>query len=1239
MATPLPVDTTTSKSAATHNADADTNYSNNQDLLQVIINDISSDLNVNTINPYPLKNENQEYLKFLSAFPEGKESVEHQLDIYVVDMFAFLSAKNKQKSAKLVKKIDYFKKKYSKKRLITKKDLQPKNSQLELKKNSPRVSNSSLESSETTDSSSSCGSEQSYEVSDTDISLLETMENIQYTLDFRIKKGKVNSLDISLMRRLCDALLLVMKHETGSFAKKKFASYAESAFYIFGSFIEEIAEFRQAVSEKDISELRISLLLDKRFNTESQKNAVAIMVRIVLFCLGEGYDWRDLIDPRKQATMQKYIEKRIEVFANDRKSLHIQERKVDLYPPPALYSDRNIAKLVAMFNVNVDSGITDNEEVNKRLEHYGANELPQQDKKSYFKIIFDQLSDFMVVLLLIAVIATAIAKEYNSSIVLAVVIILNTFIGVYEESKASKALDSLKSFVVNTAKVYRNGSISLIDSKNLVPGDIVEIEEGDSVPADLRLIECSRLSLVETILTGESIPVMKSVESIRTNTNRLALGDSFGNCFMGTLVSRGRGRGIVVRTGSSTEIGKISKAISNNQTSKKTPLQKRLHKLGMWLVIIAILLCAIVVIAGVAWGHKFAPMFLSGLALAVSVIPEGLVAVTTVTMALAVRRAAKKQAIVKRLVAVEVLGSVTCICSDKTGTLTEGQMGATEIVTSTLQSYSTQNSTDLNPDSGGILIGSKLGFSADIKSNTSSSTFLQKNNMSFSLLELIKICLLCNNSQIKFVDDKWKGFGDPTEFALLSLALKAKMSYESIKSKFTNPDGTTTTYPKKLHENPFDSERKLMTVVIDNKNADKNVDIYAKGAPEQILKICTHRIDDNGSLQKLKNSDIKIILHECEKMAKRGLRVLGLAAKSESMSNFETMMKEVPENDSENPNLKADDSFKNKKKESEIQEQIATYRIKWAEGDLAFVGLVGLTDPPRKGVKEAIKNCQSAGIKVIMITGDHLDTASAIAKQIGILQPNIPEMDRAITGPDLDLLSDETLASLKPFPSVFARVSPDHKLRIIKTLQKMGHISAMTGDGVNDAPAVRQADIGIAMGIGGTEITKDASDIVLLDDNFSTIIMAIEEGRRVFDNILKFILYLLSCNTAEIILFLMASVVNVELPMPTIMVLWANIIADVPPAMSVGLEPQEKNILKRSPRSPSAGVLNKSIDNPLSSLAISVQPDIDAIKKVDEYTHDNIPDDLILSTPGLTAKETETAYYEKNKIYHWRGDL
>ncbi|OMH79522.1 Calcium-transporting ATPase 1, partial [Zancudomyces culisetae] len=704
----------------------------------------------------------KEQREFDAAFPDGRQSVEHQLDLYVGYMFAALRRRKEKKAG-----IKYGLRKRHVKKKEKKESLQQSIGTSETVEAHEGSSSDSSSSSSSEDEANEA--ESSKGKGESNVTMAEVMENLQYVLEFRIKNGHLGNLDEGLMDRLRDGLLMVMCTTSGSFPRRKLTKEARSAFYIFGGFIEEVAEFRQAVSEKRDMLLRESLCLGKRYDEGEEKMAITTMIRLVLGCLGPGYDWEDLVDSDYHSEMRKDIEECNKILDSDNHSLHIVKERKALYPPAALYTDKNMAKLKAMFKVDFQTGLVNDDDIKKREEHYGKNVLPVPKKKSVFRIIWDQLTDFMVILLFVAVVATAIAKEFDSSIVLACVIVLNTVIGAVEEIKAGRALAALENFNIPIARVLRKGKLEEIAAECVIPGDIVELQEGDSVPADLRLIECAQLEIVETILTGESEPVMKSPLEIKISKRRLALGDCVGNAFMGTLVAKGRGRGITVRTGARTEIGKISEAISGSGEERKTPLQQKLKWLGVWLVVIAIALCAIVVIAGVSWGHSFVPMFLSGLALAVSVIPEGLVAVTTVTMALAVRRMAKKNAIIRRLAAVEVLGSVTCICSDKTGTLTEGKMGVTEMIGSDETRYRCLKGTNIDPTCGGLV------FEENCSNDDSCSNFETKFNEPAH--NLLLASWLCNNAHIKFDESEnvWKGIGDPTEVAILLLAYKSKL--------------------------------------------------------------------------------------------------------------------------------------------------------------------------------------------------------------------------------------------------------------------------------------------------------------------------------------------------------------------------------------------------------------------------------------------------------------------------------
>ncbi|KAJ1898937.1 hypothetical protein LPJ66_002437 [Kickxella alabastrina] len=1041
-----------------------------------------------------------------------------------------------------------------------------------------------------------------------DVNLTEVLDSMQYVVNYRLKGRQQPHLDADLMRRLCDALLLAMTIMDGSFMNKRLTEDARSAYFLFGQFIEEINEFQQCVGEKPVADLRRSLKLHNRITDggpEEEKLAAVTIMRLVLACLPPGNDWRDLVDEHEQRAIAPIVEKYSRIIEDDTASYHMPVTGGVVFPPPSLYFDRTVEKLTAMFKTDVVNGLT-TEQVEERRAFYGRNELPRPIHRAWWKIVWAQLTDVMILILCAAIIATAVNKEWKSSVVLAVVVVLNTIVGAWQEIKAGKALSALENLGTTSAQVVRNGVLEPINAAELVPGDLVELGEGESVPADLRLVFCAQLEIVESVLTGESVGVTKDPKAIKVRTRQLPLGDCKGNAFMSTLVSHGRGRGIVIRTGSKTEIGKISVAINRSSlTVRKTPIQKKLHRLGIWLVVLAILLCAIIVICGVSWGRKFVPIFITGISLAVSVIPEGLVAVTTVTMALGVRRMASRNALVRTLPAVETLGGVTVICSDKTGTLTFGLMGASEMVDSNGMLFEFSKSTSRDPNEGEV---SCRGHINGIESNSHPTVQdIEKHSTVAADMSLV-VCSMCNNAELFFDTEagQWSSLGDATEVAMTIAAQKAGLRKAAITTTGKDNNSTESSDEEKLEgsgnalslteaplkllvENAFDSDRKRMSVVYEasaatstaagsNKkhSAKRCVVTLVKGAPEEILSVCSRQLTSaSGFLRhgttadgKPANQTPQVIAtgiiscldrdaialtsdmtcaagEACEKMASRGLRVLGLAAKVTYLDM------DAPITDE-------------------------SLGLAWAESDLVFAGLIGLIDPPRTGIFDSVRSCHDAGIKVIMITGDHIGTATAIAESIGIIRQDKPDTQRAISGAELDLLSEEAMSLLDPFPCVFARVSPENKIRIVRALQQIGHVVAMTGDGVNDAAAVKGADVGVAMGLSGTDITKQAADIVLTDDNFTTIVLAIEEGRRIFDNILKFILYLLSCNSAEIFLFLIAAVLNLDFPFTTIMILWANIIADIPPALSLGLDPPELNIMKRPPRNPKTGVLTKS---------------------------------------------------------------
>ncbi|CAG8547234.1 10270_t:CDS:10 [Paraglomus occultum] len=1046
------------------------------------------------------------------------------------------------------------------------------------------------------------------------LSLDDVLSGLHYVVDYRLKGGRLPNLDADLMKRLCKGLLFNMKYTEGGLLKRKLTAEAQDAFILFGEFLEEVEEFRQAVAQENVSDLCDALRLHRRCRNDAPpevKQAAIAIIHMLTEWFPQFSDWHEFVKEDDHSDVEKVLKGSTSTI----KKPLMPVFQGALYPPPSLYFDRNVTRLLKMFRTSLTEGL-DTASVQDRYKHYGPNKLPDPPKPSIIKMLLHQLTDFMVLILLAASIVTAAEKDFKAMAVLLVVIVLNTVIGFTQEYKANKALEALKKLNVAQAQVIRDGQKMVINSSELVPGDIVILEEGDAIPADVRIVEAASFHVVESILTGESVPVLKNTKKVWTKTRHLPLADCKGNAFMSTMVAKGRAKGLVVRTGNNTEIGKISAAITS-VPNVQTPIQRKLATLGKWLVVLAVLLCALVVAIGIAYARNTRDTITIGISLAVSVIPEGLVAVTTVTMAIGVRRMAARNAIVRTLPSVETLGSVTVICSDKTGTLTEGKMGPTELWTADDSLYSFTEPTSLDPNRGQMLRALReykqqpkssvasliLTESAAVKKEK--KEILQEDNPQevskdiketpAAVVTALMITALCNNASVVPDDTKgsgYKGIGDPTEVALVIAAQKGGFpkDYWEKQKEF-----------KKIYEKPFDSERKLMSVayeVPESIYTDAEVDVspnykpvivLAKGAPEQLLQKCTARLPASTSSPQtsfniqpvpLDDSFGDLVSEQSSRMAAKGLRVLGLAYKrvsvldKDSLSSDDTQKDDTQEdvtptvNDAESVEPVSDPAF--------------------AENGLTFVGLIGLIDPPRKGVAESIAKCKNAGIKVIMITGDHAVTATAIATDIGICEPGVLNMSRTIRGAELDLLSDEAIAELKPFPSVFARVSPDNKLKIVKALQALGNSVAMTGDGVNDAPAIKAADVGVAMGMGGTEITKQAADIVLANDDFSTIVAAVEEGRQVFDNILKFIVYLLSCNGAEIVLMLLCTIINIDLPFTTIMILWANIIADIPPAMSLGVEPAENDIMKRRPRNPKSPVLSKMVTSMIIAQAFAM---------------------------------------------------
>ena len=760
--------------------------------------------------------------------------------------------------------------------------------------------------------------------------------------------------------------------------------------------------------------------------------------------------------------------------------------------------NKKVQEVEEELNTNLEKGLT-KEEAIKRQEKYGFNELKAKKKKNIFQKFLEQFKNFSIIVLIIAAIVSgavgvAEGEGITDTIIILIVVILNAIIGVVQESKAEKSLEALQKLSDHASKVIRDGKISVIPARELVPGDIVVLETGDYIPADLRIFEAINLKSQESSLTGESVPVEKNTDEIKEE--EVGIGDRLNMLFSSSLVTYGRGKGIVVETGMTTEVGKIAKMI-NETEEQETPLQAKLDKLGKTLGIAALIICIVIFFIGLIQGKEPIHMFMTAVSLAVAAIPEGLAAVSTIVLAIGVQKMVKKNAIVKRLPAVETLGSATVICSDKTGTLTQNKMTVEKI-------FWNEEIHDISK--------------------------IDKNNIDEELKTLVYANMLCNDTKI---GENNQLTGDPTETALVDMGFKLDFNqniYEQM---------------PRVEEIPFDSDRKLMTTV--NKVEDKYI-VYTKGGVDELLKRCTS-YEINGEIRKDLDNYAQTIRNKNEEMAKEALRVLACGYKE---------INHVPT-----------------KKEMET-----------IESELIFVGMVGMIDPPREEAKKAVEKCKKAGIKTVMITGDHKITATAIAKKLGILNKE----EEAITGLELEKMSDEELEKNVRNYSVYARVSPEHKVRIVKAWQKNGEIVAMTGDGVNDSPALKTSDIGCAMGIVGTDVAKEAADVILTDDNFATIVSAVEEGRRIYDNILKVIQFLLSSNIGEIIvLFLgtlltplfgtwfgISDVTNLEILLP-IHILWINLVTDSLPALALAFDPANSDIMDRKPIKPKKGVFTKGM--------------------------------------------------------------
>ncbi|MDD3174167.1 MAG: cation-translocating P-type ATPase [Herbinix sp.] len=721
-------------------------------------------------------------------------------------------------------------------------------------------------------------------------------------------------------------------------------------------------------------------------------------------------------------------------------------------------------------SVDPVSGLSE-AEAKKRLEQYGLNKLKGKPKKSIIVLFLSQLQDMLIYVLLAAAVITMIINEVTDSIIILLVIVLNAVIGVIQEFKAEKAVEALQKMTTPKSLVRRDSKVFEINSEEVVPGDIIILDAGRYVPADIRLIESANLQIEESALTGESVPSSKDATKIFEDP-KTPIGDKANMAFLSTLVTYGRAEGIVVATAMDTEIGKIAK-ILDEDNNEMTPLQKRLDELGRILGFLAIGICVLIFVIALIQKRDLFEMFLTAISLAVAAIPEGLAAIVAIVLALGVTKMSKINAIVKKLPAVETLGSVNIICSDKTGTLTQNKM-------TVVKQYTHKNTTDVPV------------MNTDLTATVDET-------------ELIKSLVLCSDATY----ENGQGTGDPTEIALIILGDKFNLSKNDLNNRH-----------KRMSENPFDSDRKLMSTLNIEGNGYR---VHTKGAIDNILKLSTTALV-NGQTIPLTDEMKADYLKTAEEMSDSALRVLGVAYKD--------------------------------------TDHIISPEI--MESDLTVIGLVGMIDPPRLEVKDSIYEAKMAGIRPIMITGDHKNTAVAIAKELGIAESIV----QSITGAEIDEISDEEFAARINDYRVFARVSPEHKVKIVRAFKAKGNIVSMTGDGVNDAPSLKYADIGVAMGITGTDVAKGASDMILTDDNFTTIVHAIEEGRNIYNNIKKSVIFLLSCNLGEVIAIFLSILFNWPVPLLATQILWVNLITDSLPAIALGIDPGDHDVMKLKPRNP-----------------------------------------------------------------------
>lgn len=776
-------------------------------------------------------------------------------------------------------------------------------------------------------------------------------------------------------------------------------------------------------------------------------------------------------------------------------------------------------EILQELNTNVETGLSDNE-VAARQQKFGPNELVDRGTKSPWKIILEQLSETMVVILIVAAIILLFLQEYKDTIVILIIVALNSILGFTQEYRAEQAMAALKKMATPKVRVRRGGHISEISSRELVPGDVIFLEAGNSIPADGNLIENANFRVQEAVLTGESEAVEKDTRPIHKEDP--ALGDQHNRIFMGTLATYGRATAVVTDTGMLTELGKIAEMIQS-VGGERTPLQRRLDQLGKSLAIAAFVIVGVVFLLGLLRGEPARTMFLTAISTLVAAVPEGLPAVVTIALAMGAQRMLKRNALIRKLPAVETLGSVTTICSDKTGTLTENRMTVTLVDVA-------GNRTDM--------IESLRDYSPSMTEAESTAPIIDQSS---ALALMLTGGALCNDAVLEHTEHGYSSVGDPTEGALVVAAVRAGLWKEKLEKALP-----------RVAELPFDSDRKRMSTIHKIENPDKLPAslkkliqspkflshepflAVTKGSVDGLLEI-SNRVWTENEIVNLDHNWENRIQQAHDDLAQKGMRILGVAFRQCSGQDTQPECKTI-------------------------------------EKDLVFVGMFAMIDPARPEVKAAVSEANTAGVRPIMITGDHPLTALHIAKELGIATN-----EDVITGVDLSKMDDETLKKRVKETSVFARVSPEHKLRIVKALQDLGHIVAMTGDGVNDAPALKKADIGVAMGITGTDVSKEAADMVLLDDNFATIVSAVREGRRIYENIRKFIRYTMTSNFGEVLVMLVGPFVGLGLPLRPLQILWLNLVTDGVPGLALTQEPAEPDTMKRPPRNPKEQIFGRGM--------------------------------------------------------------